>query len=293
MFTYACASLVVAFTFVSSTASFAGHSSLSAPQASWSVFSPAEEDIALELPARPTFRQYAVAAPMVRNKQQLEVVLDHREYGGFGNGLIYIIESFKAERPEKLSENYLNLSDPLEVFERQLFFDGITARQYRRSESSKFMTYTRRRLRFTTGSHLYVITMATDKEDSAAVEQLLSSIRLRKPGEPVTPTPVPEEMTPEPAYLAADVGRRAVIVWKQEPTYTEEARQKHVRGQVLLRAVFAANGYVSGIVVTKGLEHGLTEQAIEAARNIRFFPALKDGKPVSLAMVLEYQFDLY
>jgi len=60
-----------------------------------------------------------------------------------------------------------------------------------------------------------------------------------------------------------------------------------------LEATFAADGYVANITVTKGLKDGLTERAIEAARNIRFFPAEKDGKPVSQRMMLVYNFNLY
>lgn len=41
------------------------------------------------------------------------------------------------------------------------------------------------------------------------------------------------------------------------------------------------------------LPHGLTEQAIAAARQIKFTPALKDGRPVSRQVQLEYNFNLY
>jgi len=46
-------------------------------------------------------------------------------------------------------------------------------------------------------------------------------------------------------------------------------------------------------IATRELKDGMTEAAIEAARNIRFFPAEKDGKPVSQWMTLEYNFNLY
>jgi TonB family protein len=59
-----------------------------------------------------------------------------------------------------------------------------------------------------------------------------------------------------------------------------------------LRCIFAADGRVRNIKVIKGLPNGLTERAIEAARLIKFIPATKDGKPVSMWMQLEYNFDL-
>jgi hypothetical protein len=43
----------------------------------------------------------------------------------------------------------------------------------------------------------------------------------------------------------------------------------------------------------QGLSHGLTEQVIVAAHKIRFTPAMRDGKPVSVIGSLEFTFNLY
>jgi len=42
-----------------------------------------------------------------------------------------------------------------------------------------------------------------------------------------------------------------------------------------------------------GLADGLNERAIEAAQQIKFYPAVKDGQLVSMWMELQYNFDLY
>jgi len=41
------------------------------------------------------------------------------------------------------------------------------------------------------------------------------------------------------------------------------------------------------------LEQGITDKAIAAAQQIKFIPAIKDGKFVSVYMQLEYNFNLY
>jgi hypothetical protein len=41
------------------------------------------------------------------------------------------------------------------------------------------------------------------------------------------------------------------------------------------------------------LPDGLTEKAIEAAKKIRFNPAVKNGAPVSVRGQLEFSFNLY
>jgi TonB family protein len=90
-----------------------------------------------------------------------------------------------------------------------------------------------------------------------------------------------------------EVSVKARILLKDEPQYTEEARKNKITGTVLLRAIFAANGRVVGIHAVFGLPYGLTEQAIETARHIKFIPAVKDGRPVSMFVQLEYSFDLH
>lgn len=90
-----------------------------------------------------------------------------------------------------------------------------------------------------------------------------------------------------------EVSVKPRILSKPEPQYSEEARRKQTRGTVRLRAILAANGQVVGISVLAGLPNGLTEEAIIAARRIRFLPALKDGQPVSTFVQLEYNFDVF
>lgn len=90
-----------------------------------------------------------------------------------------------------------------------------------------------------------------------------------------------------------EVTRKALITFKPEPGFTEEARKNNVTGVVRLRAVLSSSGSVSGISVIKGLPDGLTEKAISAARQIRFNPAEKDGRTVSQYIVLEYNFNIY
>src|ERR1043165_48547 len=90
-----------------------------------------------------------------------------------------------------------------------------------------------------------------------------------------------------------DVTRKAVITFKPEPGFTEDARKNNVTGVVRLRAILSAGGGVTGISVVKGLPDGLTEKPIAAARQIRFTPAEKDGHAVSQYIVLEYNFNIY
>jgi len=90
-----------------------------------------------------------------------------------------------------------------------------------------------------------------------------------------------------------EVDQRARLLAKPEPHYTEDARRNQISGTVVLRAIFASSGEVVQIQALSKLPFGLTEQAIAAARQIRFAPAIKNGQPVSVWMNLEYNFNLY
>ena len=96
-----------------------------------------------------------------------------------------------------------------------------------------------------------------------------------------------------PVYSGKEVTTKARVLSKPEPTYTDEARAHLVTGTVILRAVFAADGRVRAIGVMSGLPDGLTRSAVLSARRIKFIPATKDGKPVSMWMELQYNFNLY
>jgi len=94
-------------------------------------------------------------------------------------------------------------------------------------------------------------------------------------------------------FSGRDVTTKARVLSKPEPQYTEEARKNQITGTVVLRAVFTSGGQVTQIRAVSGLPNGLTERAIAAARQIKFVPATKDGRPVSMFMQLEYNFNLY
>jgi TonB family protein len=82
------------------------------------------------------------------------------------------------------------------------------------------------------------------------------------------------------------------IVAKPKPAYTEEARQLRIEGEVLLEVVFTSSGRLQVVRVIRGLGHGLDENAIRAAEQIRYKPAHQDGQPVDSTATLHIIFQL-
>lgn len=76
------------------------------------------------------------------------------------------------------------------------------------------------------------------------------------------------------------------------PNYTEEARTNKVQGIVRARILIGSDGLVKQVRITRGLPYGLDEEAIRAAMQMRFRPAMKDGAEVAYWMTLNVEFNL-
>ena len=82
------------------------------------------------------------------------------------------------------------------------------------------------------------------------------------------------------------------ILSKPKPNYTEEGRKLKIEGEVRLEVQFTASGEVHVIRILQGLGHGLDEQAVRAAQQIKFKPALREGKAVDSNATLHIIFQL-
>jgi protein TonB len=78
-----------------------------------------------------------------------------------------------------------------------------------------------------------------------------------------------------------------------DPEYTEEARTAKTQGMCVLWLIVDDKGVPRNIRVVRGLGFGLDAKAVEAVKQWRFEPALKDGKPVNVQISVEVGFHLY
>jgi TonB family protein len=81
-----------------------------------------------------------------------------------------------------------------------------------------------------------------------------------------------------------------VLVREIRPVYTTEARRRAIEGDVLLDIVIRENGTVGAIRVTRGLDAGLDQKAVEAVRQWRFEPARRRGAPVEVVVEVAVEF---
>ena len=105
----------------------------------------------------------------------------------------------------------------------------------------------------------------------------------------VAPAPVKAAAKPADAAPPTD---SIVILSKPNPLYTDEARRLGIEGEVLVDVVFLASGQIKVEGVSKRLGHGLDEAAIRAAQQIRFKPALQEGRAVDFPATVHIVFQI-
>jgi TonB family protein len=254
------------------------------------------------LPLAPEGEEFSAVTPAVRTMYMSpnfhfepggEEVLEKRSYSGYANGFVFVIESFRAAKPQKIFKSVVKNTLGGASFRRDVMVDGFQAKEYGRSNDVVYD----RSLYLVAKKHIYVLRLVALDEKNPGIERLLNSFKLGDHG--IARTRSTENQLTASSTAAGEVlstkevTRKPRVVWKPEPAYTVQARQHQLTGTVALKAIFRADGQVTDITVVAGLPEGLTDKAIDAARNIRFFPAEKDGRVVSQEIRLDYNFNLY
>jgi periplasmic protein TonB len=82
-------------------------------------------------------------------------------------------------------------------------------------------------------------------------------------------------------------------LYAPDPEYSEEARKAKYQGTCVLWLIVGPDGHPRDVRIARSLGLGLDEKAIEAVKQWKFEPAMKDGKPVAVQINVEVDFRLY
>ena len=83
------------------------------------------------------------------------------------------------------------------------------------------------------------------------------------------------------------------VIHSAEPEFTDDARRADFQGSAAIQLIVDAQGNPQDIVVLRHLGMGLDEKAVEAVRQYKFRPAMYQGRPVAVQMVIELDFHLH
>jgi hypothetical protein len=93
------------------------------------------------------------------------------------------------------------------------------------------------------------------------------------------------QVGPPPTY-----DKSVKVTWKPRPGYTDEARRNMSSGTIGVAVEFRANGTVGFTfpLSTYMSTRDLIQPSVKAARGIKFEPAVKNGKPITVISIVEY-----
>jgi len=97
----------------------------------------------------------------------------------------------------------------------------------------------------------------------------------------------------DPKEVGPKYDKTLRIISKPLASYTDDARSRNINGTIGVWVEFGGDGKIGFVFPVGNLPYGLTENAVWAAKNIRFEPAVKDGKPVTSVTYLEYLFSTF
>ena len=83
------------------------------------------------------------------------------------------------------------------------------------------------------------------------------------------------------------------LISRIDPEFTEEARAANFQGNVAIQLVVDQQGNPQNIRVVRRAGMGLDEKAMEAVRQYRFHPAMFQGHPVAVQIVIDVDFHLH
>jgi TonB family protein len=83
------------------------------------------------------------------------------------------------------------------------------------------------------------------------------------------------------------------LIHSAEPEFTEQARQANYQGTVSVQLIVDSQGNPQNVRVAHPLGMGLDEKAVAAVRQYRFRPAMYQGHPVAVQMIVEVDFRLH
>lgn len=106
--------------------------------------------------------------------------------------------------------------------------------------------------------------------------------------------PVPAQQSPDASLhgvykVGGDVSA-PVLVHSVEPEYPDNASGTSVTGTVQVTIWVDIHGNPTHVHVTHGPGMGLDQKAVEAVRQYKYKPGMKDGKPVMVELNVEVKF---
>jgi TonB family protein len=120
------------------------------------------------------------------------------------------------------------------------------------------------------------------------VEKMLAFRSMREAATAASPE-IAEDLPDTDSALAAGF-KPPEFTHRVKPAYPEAAERADINATVDVRVVFRANGEIGEIDILRWAGFGLEESAVRAIRQLRFKPATRNGQPINVGALVQYNF---
>jgi Tfp pilus assembly protein PilX len=222
------------------------------------------------------------------------------------NGVLLTLDFYEGNAKDiqkELISRITSSDDPYQAV-RSEDFGGISLDYYRKTNDR----HTWIEQLYTTKKTVYDVQSIASRENDPIVMTFLRSVQLEnggtvvlpnvpkadgkkvigKPTEEIDEIPLVRDETP----FKGKPDRGVIIVSKPRPSYSMEALGERASGEVILRILFSASGKIMQTEVVTG-RPVFWKSSVDAALRIRYIPAVKDGKLVSVWKQIGYTFSTF
>jgi periplasmic protein TonB len=84
-----------------------------------------------------------------------------------------------------------------------------------------------------------------------------------------------------------------VVIHAVDPEFTETARSANYQGTVSIQLIVDPQGNPQNVHIVRHLGMGLDDKAVQAVRQYKFRPAMYQGHPVAVQMIIDVDFHLH
>lgn len=98
------------------------------------------------------------------------------------------------------------------------------------------------------------------------------------------------DLPDDPDVMPAPIGGMKAIA--EHVVYPEVAKSNKLEGKVLVKVLIDEKGNVSSTEILESLSIECDKAAVDAIKNVKFNPAIKDGKKIKCEVVIPVQFKL-
>jgi TonB family protein len=134
------------------------------------------------------------------------------------------------------------------------------------------------------------LSTATELKLDPATSGCVSNAAITQDKPPASSSRTTGQGSGDQVYRVSSDVKPPRVISNPQPSYPQQARKGHAAGQIVILMVIGSDGRTRDIQVQRGISSELDQAAVEAAEKWRFEPATKEGKPVSVRIAIQFDF---